>query len=87
MPRQGYGENRSLECATAHLFRWDEHSEMASILALILIASWDAYLVNGDEKWFLLIDHDDYITVTCKSQSVAKDIKDILMEWGEVEEE
>jgi hypothetical protein len=81
--RLGYGENRSLESARAHLFRSDESSECSSTLLLVLLAEWDAYLVHPSGDWVAFIDNDDHITVTAKSAEIAKDLKGSLEMWGQ----
>jgi hypothetical protein len=81
--RLGFGENRSLETARAHLFRSDESAECSATLLLILLAEWDAYLVHPSGDWVAFIDNDDQITVTAKSAETAKDLKGSLETWGE----
>jgi len=81
--RLGYGENRSLESARAHLFRSDESSECSATLLLVLLAEWDAYLVHPSGDWVAFIDNDNHITVTAKSAEIAKDLKGSLEMWGQ----
>src|ERR1700733_6717648 len=65
--RLGYGDDRSLDVAAAHLFRSDESSECAGTLLLVLLAQWDAYFLHPSGEWIAFIDNDDHITVTTKS--------------------
>jgi hypothetical protein len=81
--RLGYGENRSLETARAHLFRNDESSECSAMLLLVLLAEWDAYFVHPSGDWVAFIDNDNHITVTAKSAATAKDLKVTLETWGQ----
>jgi hypothetical protein len=80
--RLGYGENRSLETARAHLFRSDESPECSATLLLVLLAEWDAYFVHSSGDWVAFIDNDDHITVTAKSAETARDLKGSLETWG-----
>ena len=81
--RLGYGENRSLETARAHLFRSDESSECSAALLLVLLAEWDAYFVHPSGDWVAFIDNDNHITVTAKSAEIANDLKSSLETWGQ----
>jgi hypothetical protein len=81
--RLGYGENRSLETARAHLFRNDESAECSATLLLLLLAEWDAYLVHPSGDWVAFIDNDNHITVTAKSAEMANDLKGSLETWGQ----
>lgn len=81
--RMGYGENRSLESAHAHLFRSDEASECSAALLLVLLAEWDAYFVHPSGDWVAFIDNDNHITVTAKSAETAIDLKSSLESWGQ----
>jgi hypothetical protein len=81
--RLGYGENRSLETARAHLFRSDESPECSATLLLVLLAEWDAYFVHPSGDWVAFIDNDDHITVAAKSAETAKDLKGSLESWGQ----
>lgn len=81
--RMGYGENRSLETARAHLFRSDESPECSATLLLVLLAEWDAYFVHPSGDWIAFIDNDNHVTVTAKSAETAKDLKGSLETWGQ----
>ena len=85
--RLGYGENRSLETARAHLFRSDESLECSAILLLVLLAEWDAYFVHSSGDWVAFIGNDDHITVAAKSAEMAKDLKGSLETWGQTTSE
>jgi len=80
--RMGFGENRSLEAARAHLFRKDESNEFSAVLLLVLLAEWDAYVVHPSGEWVAFISNDDHITVTARSAEVADDLKASLETWG-----
>lgn len=82
--RMGYGENRPLESARAHLFRSDESSECSAALLLVLLAEWDAYFVHPSGDWVAFIDNDNHITVTAKSPETANDLKGSLESWGQI---
>ena len=80
--RQGYGENRSLESASAHLFRYGESAECSATLLLVLLAEWDAYFVHSSGDWVAFIDNDDHITVTTKTAQIGEDLLETLRTWG-----
>ena len=80
--RMGYGENRSIEVARAHLFRNDESSDVATVLLLAMLAEWDTIFVPPSGDWVAFIDHDDHITVNAKSAEIAEDLRPSLETWG-----
>lgn len=80
--RMGYAENRSLETARAHLFRNDESAELAAMIALVLLAEWDTYVVHPSGDWVAVIDHDNHVTVTARSAEIAEDLRGSLEQWG-----
>jgi hypothetical protein len=80
--RMGFGENRSLETAPAHFFRHDESNEFSAVLLLVLLAEWDAYVVQPSGEWLAFISHDDHITVTARTSEKAEDLKGSLETWG-----
>jgi len=80
--RRGFGENRSLETARAHLFRKDESNEFSAVLLFVLLAEWDAYVVHPSGEWVAFISNDDRITVTARSAEVADDLKESMETWG-----
>lgn len=68
--RQGVGENRSLEAASAHFFRSDELVDLAAFLIPCFVFGWDAYVVPfASNDFFIHISHDQYWGVVVRTQA------------------
>jgi hypothetical protein len=59
--RQEFGENRSLQTASGHVFRDDELVDLTAFLVPCLVYGWDAYVVfSAGNDFFVHISHDEY---------------------------
>jgi hypothetical protein len=81
--RQGFGENRSLQTACGHLFRADELVDLTAFLVPCFVFAWDAYVVpNGDNDFFIHIDHDEYWGVITRTKEAFERLRLELSDIG-----
>jgi hypothetical protein len=76
--RQGYGENRALESAPAHLFRSDEFVESVSFLLQPMLIGWDAYYIPhwswGSLDFFLFVSHDAFVRIETRTTQMKEKV-------------
>ena len=76
--RQGYGENRPLESAPAHLFRSDEFVESVSFLLQPMLIGWDAYYIphwsSDSLDYFLFVSHDAFVRIETRTTQVKEKV-------------
>jgi hypothetical protein len=77
--RQGFGENRSLQTASGHVFRSDELVELNAFLLPCYIFGWDAYVVpSNSSDFFVHISHDEYWGVVTRTpESYARRLAEL----------
>lgn len=68
--RQGFGENRSLQSASAHFFRDDELVDLTAFLVPCFVFGWDAYVVphNASGDYFVHISHNEYWGIVARTK-------------------
>lgn len=75
--RQGFGENRSLTTAPAHLFRHDELLSSVSCLVQPMLVGCDAYYIpqtaSGDFEHFLFVSHDSFLEIHTRTDKAHHD--------------
>jgi hypothetical protein len=76
--RQGYGENRALESAPAHLFRSDEFVESVSFLLQAMLIGWDAYYIPhwswGSLDYLLFVSHDSFVRIETRTSQMNEEV-------------
>ena len=84
--RQGFGENRSLQVASAHFFRDDELVDLSAFLIPCFVFGWDAYVVpNSSNDFFVWIGHDQYWGVVTRTQAAYQSMFSRLKELDPIE--
>jgi hypothetical protein len=84
--RQGFGENRPLQAANAHLFRRDELLDLKAFLLPCFVFGWDAYLVPfGRNDFFVHISHDEYWGVVSRTREAYDNLLSELQDLNPTE--
>jgi hypothetical protein len=78
--RRGYSENRSIEAASAHVFRFDESVEARAFLLQVFLNQWSATITPGTASFSISMD-EERLWFKLQNLEIANYVMEKLKRW------